>query len=124
MSRAAVKKITLDLTQALPLWETLLAAHSLEEQVEIVKAIYLTVQQHAKRNKKGMAALQKDYLKKMAELLAQQVPGADIGYLVLQAISLPSPKQIDPIVTPLFKPCDSARTYPGPCPVRDPSVWF
>jgi len=103
------QKITLDLTQALPLWETLLAAHSLEEQVEIVKAIYLTVQQHAKRNKKGMAALQKDYLKKMAELLAQQVPGADIGYLVLQAISLPSPKQIDPIVTPLL----NRATQPG-----------
>ena len=96
------QKITLNQSLALPKWETLLADCPPVEQVEIVKAIYLTMQQHAKRNKKGMVALQRSYLKKMAELSAQQVAGADVGYVILSAIASPDAEKLDPVVMPLL----------------------
>ncbi|MGB3291919.1 MAG: tetratricopeptide repeat protein [Phormidesmis sp.] len=85
------EKITLNLKKAQPQWEKLLQSHAPADQVEITKAIYLLIQQHAKRNKKGMAALQSDYLQKMIELSQQQAPEADIAHLMLLAIrSTPS----------------------------------
>ena len=96
------QKITLNQSQANAQWEKLLAAHTATEQVEIVKAIYLTVQQHGKRNQKGMVALQRSYLNKMAQLLEQQVSGADVGYVMLSAIASPDPKKLEPIVAPVL----------------------
>lgn len=80
------EKITLNQEKALPQWETLLNSQPPAEQVEIVKAIYLLIQQHAKRNKKGMTALQSSYLQKIAELSQQQIPGADVAHLMLLAM--------------------------------------
>jgi hypothetical protein len=79
-------KITLNQAQAIPEWEALLAAHSPTEQVEIIKAIYFCIQQHAKRNQKGMANLQSSYFAKVIELSSQQVPGADVLHLMLLAV--------------------------------------
>lgn len=97
------QKITLDQEQAVAEWENFLAAHSPTEQVEIIKAIYLIVQQHAKRNQKGIVALQRSYLKKMADLSKQQVPGADVGYLLLQAIASTNPDATTKVVTAVLK---------------------
>ena len=46
------QKITLNQEKAVPQWAKLLAAHSPEQQVEIVKAVYFVIQQHAKRKQK------------------------------------------------------------------------
>jgi tetratricopeptide (TPR) repeat protein len=81
------QKVTLNQKKAVAEWQRLLESAAPAEQVEILKAVYLTLQQHAKRNQKGMKALQRSYLKQMADLSKQQVPGADVGYLLLQAIA-------------------------------------
>ncbi len=96
------QKIKLNQEKAVPQWEQLLGSSSPAEQVEIVKAIYLIIQQHARRNLKGMVALQRSYLSKLAELAAQQVPGADIAYLVISAIAHPTPETIKPIADPIL----------------------
>ncbi|MGB7249206.1 MAG: hypothetical protein WBC73_09725 [Phormidesmis sp.] len=88
------QKITLNLKKAVPQWATLLESHPPAEQVDIIQAIYLLVQQHAKRNKKGMAAFQSDYYNKLIELASQQVPGADIAQLVILAVRSPQPDQL------------------------------
>lgn len=100
------QKVTLDQKQALPKWDALLSSHPPEVQVEIVQAIYLIVQQHARRNKKGMAALQKSYLQKMADLSAAQVAGADVGHIMLQAIADSSAiaAVADPLLTRSVQP--------------------
>ena len=103
------QKITLNIKKATEQWEQLLAKQSPEDQVTALQAIYMMVQQHAKRNKKGMSALQKSYLKKIAELSAQQVPGADMAYVVLSAIATPSTDQLTPIITPIL----SRAAQPG-----------
>lgn len=103
------QKITLNIKKATAQWEKLLPEQSPEAQVESVKAIYMMIQQHAKRNKKGMSALQKSYLKEMAELSAQQVPGADIGYVMLSAIATPDTDRLTPIITPIL----SRAAQPG-----------
>ncbi|MGC1310500.1 MAG: tetratricopeptide repeat protein [Phormidesmis sp.] len=96
------QKITLNQKQAVPQWEALLASHSPAEQVEIIEAIYLIVQQHSKRNQKGIAALQKSYVKKIAALSSQQVPGADVAYLVILATASPAPGEITPTIEPIL----------------------
>ncbi len=88
------QKVTLDQEKAMPQWEKLLASHTPAEQVEMIKAIYLMVQQHAKRNKKGMAALQGSYYSKIIELAERQVAGADIAQLMILAVRSPQPTQL------------------------------
>ncbi|MEO1404039.1 MAG: hypothetical protein AAFV72_22695, partial [Cyanobacteria bacterium J06635_1] len=84
------QKITLNQEKAVPQWDELLGLHPPTDQVEIIKAVYWVIQQHAKRNKKGIAALQGRYLLKIADLAAQQVPGAGIAHLMVLALrSLP-----------------------------------
>ncbi|MEO0770350.1 MAG: hypothetical protein AAFY72_13135, partial [Cyanobacteria bacterium J06649_4] len=100
------QKITLNQKQAVSQWDALLAELSPAEQVEVIKAIYLIIYQHAKRNKKGMAALQSSYLAKITELSSQQVPGADIVHLML--VGLRSPDRIGPVAENLL----SRATYP------------
>ena len=84
------QKITLNLEKAMPQWEKLLAAHSPEQQVEIIKAVYFVIQQHAKRNKKGIKALQGSYYNKIIALAAQQVPGSNIAQLMLLVMQQPT----------------------------------
>ncbi len=92
------QKVTLNVEKAVPQWEKLLNDHSPDQQVEIIEAIYLIIQQYAKRNKKGIAALQKSYLAKIADLSAQRVPGADLVHLVILAVRSPSPTRTHPVV--------------------------
>jgi hypothetical protein len=102
------QKVTFDHSQAIPQWEALLAASSPAEQVEVIKAIYLTVQQHAKRNQKGVAALQSNYLSKMAALSSQQLPGADVAHLMIMAMRA-SDKQLTAAVEAILR----RATQPG-----------
>lgn len=92
------QKVTLNVEKAVPRWEKLLNDHLPEQQVEIIEAIYLTIQKYAKRNKKGIAALQKSYLAKIADLAAQRVPKADLVHLVILAVRSPSPERTHPVV--------------------------
>lgn len=96
------QKITLNQEKAIPQWEQLLSSSSPAEQVEIVKAVYLITQQHARRNQKGMVALQRSYLSKLAELSAQQVLGADVGYLMISVIAQPTPEKIKTVAEPIL----------------------
>ncbi len=92
------QKVTLNVEKASSQWEKLLSAHSPDQQVEIIEAIYLIIQQHAKRNKKGIAALQKGYVSKIADLAAQRVPNADLVHLMITAVRSPSPERSHPII--------------------------
>ena len=105
------QKITLNQKKAVAEWKRLLETCESAEQVEILKAVYLTVQQHAKRNQKGMKALQRSYLKQMVDLSKQQVPGADVGYLLLQAIATANSDETTKVVdTVLRRSTDPSKT--------------
>lgn len=105
------QKITLNLEKAVPKWEALLAAHSPAVQVEIIKAVYFGVQQHAKRNKKGIARLQGDYFAKIIELSSQPVPGAVVAHLMLLAVrSLPPERLTIAVAAALGRTAQPANT--------------
>jgi tetratricopeptide (TPR) repeat protein len=76
------QKISLDLEVAVPQWDELLRSHSPSEQVEILKAIYLVIQQHARRNQKGVTAQQNRYAQQIFELIPT-VPEANLAHLML-----------------------------------------
>ncbi|WP_228021458.1 hypothetical protein [Vasconcelosia minhoensis] len=96
------QKVALNQVQAVPQWEELLRSHPPVEQVEIIKAIYLVLQQHARRNQKGMVALQANYLDKIAQLSSQQVPGADIAYLMILALRTTPQDQLEPVAAQIL----------------------
>ena len=76
------QKISLDLDAAVRRWDDLLRSHSPREQVEILQAIYLVIQQHARRNQKGVTAQQSRYAQQIAELIPA-VPEANLAHLML-----------------------------------------
>ncbi|MEB3213620.1 MAG: tetratricopeptide repeat protein [Leptolyngbyaceae bacterium] len=76
------QKITLNQKKATAQWDELLRSHSPADQVDILKAIYLVVYHHARRNKKGMSALQSQYFQKLIDLKAD-TPEAMQAHLVL-----------------------------------------
>lgn len=76
------QKISLDLETAVPQWDELLRSHSPSEQVEILKAIYLVIQQHARRNQKGIVAQQNRYAQQIFDLIPT-VPEANLAHLLL-----------------------------------------
>ncbi|TVQ05803.1 MAG: hypothetical protein EA368_18575 [Leptolyngbya sp. DLM2.Bin27] len=91
------QKISLDLEAAVPQWDELLRSHSSGEQVEILKAIYLVIQQHARRNQKGITAQQNRYAEQIVDLIAT-VPEANLAYLVLLPLKHPSGNRLEAAV--------------------------
>lgn len=89
------QKIALDREKAASQWDELLQAQSPGERVEVLKAIEWVIQQHAKRNRKGMAALQDKYRRKIAELASRQVPGADVALLASLGMRAPPREQLE-----------------------------
>ena len=96
------QKITLNQEKAVPQWNALLASQTSVEQVEMIQAIYLIIQQHAKRNKKGMAKLQSSYLNKIIELSSQQLPGADVVHLMMMGLRSPQSEKLDEVAVSLL----------------------
>ena len=92
------QKITLNQEKAVPQWDELLQSHSPTEQVEILQAIYLVIQQHAKRNKKGIAALQSRYSQAIFALILE-VPEAALAHLTLLPLKNLSPDRLAIAVT-------------------------
>ena len=78
-------KITLDSETAAARWDELLKRHPSDVQVSILQAIVLVVQNHAKRNKKGIKALQDRYQNQLMAL-AKTLPEADIAHKALLVI--------------------------------------
>ena len=79
------QKITLNQAIAVPQWDQLLQSVSPEEQVDCLTAIYIAVQNHARRNKKGIAALQSGYDQQIFALIPE-VPKAALAHLMLLPI--------------------------------------
>ena len=79
------QKITLNQAIAVPQWDQLLQSVSPAEKVDCLTAIYIAVQNHAKRNKKGIAALQSRYDQQIFALIPE-VPKAALAHLMLLPI--------------------------------------
>ncbi|MGK7888785.1 MAG: hypothetical protein AB4042_05580, partial [Leptolyngbyaceae cyanobacterium] len=79
------QKITLNQPQATEVWDKMLDRHSADIQVEILQAVSLMVHNHARRNKKGMKALQNKYQTKLLELV-ETSPAANVAYGLLLVI--------------------------------------
>jgi len=88
------QKISLDLEAAVPPWDDLLRSHPPSQQVEILKAIYLVIQQHARRNQKGITAQQSRYAQQIFDLIPT-VPEANLAHLLLLPLKNPSSKRLD-----------------------------
>jgi tetratricopeptide (TPR) repeat protein len=91
------EKISLDLEKAVPQWDELLRSHSPREQVDILQAIYLVIQNHARRNQKGITAQQNLYLQRIFELIPE-VPEASLAHLMLQPLKNPSGERLALVV--------------------------
>ena len=76
------QKITLNQEKAVPKWDQLLESISPQEQVDTLQAIYLVIQNHARRNKKGISALQSRYSQEIFALIPE-VPAANLAHLAL-----------------------------------------
>ncbi|TVP65678.1 MAG: hypothetical protein EA342_14015 [Leptolyngbya sp. LCM1.Bin17] len=87
------QKITLNQEIAVPQWDQLLRSHPPEAQVDILQAIYWVVQQHARRNKKGIAALQSRYFQQIIELKTT-VPAAALAHLMILPLRNVSPERL------------------------------
>jgi len=92
------QKISLDLEAAVLRWDDLLRSHSPAEQVEILKAIYLVIQQHARRNQKGVTAQQSRYAQQIFELIPT-VPEASLAHLMLLPLKNLSAERLAAAVT-------------------------
>ncbi|NJL44750.1 MAG: tetratricopeptide repeat protein [Leptolyngbyaceae cyanobacterium SM2_3_12] len=92
------QKVSLDLEAAVPQWDELLRSHSPQEQVEILKAIYLVIQQHARRNQKGISALQNRYSQQIFAL-TPTVPEASLAHLMLLPLKNLSAERLELAVT-------------------------
>ncbi|NCJ08464.1 tetratricopeptide repeat protein [Synechococcales cyanobacterium C] len=102
------QKITLDQEKAVKRWDALLKESSSADQVEVLKAIYLVVQQHARRNQKGISALQGRYAQQLSHLTAE-VPAANIAHLMLLALKNSAPDQLEAALTMALR----RSTQPG-----------
>ncbi|MEO0458265.1 MAG: tetratricopeptide repeat protein [Cyanobacteria bacterium P01_A01_bin.114] len=102
------QKITLNQEKAVPQWDKLLQAHGPTDQVEILKAIYLIIQQHARRNQKGMAALQSRYAQQIADLTTE-VREAELAHLMLLPLKKLSADRLKMAVTAAL----NRATQPG-----------
>lgn len=76
------QKVTLNQAIAVPQWDQLLASVSAEEKVDCLTAIYIAVQTHARRNKKGIAALLSRYSQDISALIPEE-PKAALAHLML-----------------------------------------
>ena len=76
------QKIGIDLEAAVADWDQLLASHDPSQRVDILTAIYLVMQQHGRRNQKGLTAQQSRYAQQIFELIPT-VPEANIAHLML-----------------------------------------
>jgi len=76
------QKITLNQAIAVPQWDQLLQSVSPEEKVDCLTAIYIAVQNHARRNQKGITALQSGYDQQIFALIPE-VPKAALAHLML-----------------------------------------
>ncbi|MCM1984018.1 tetratricopeptide repeat protein [Lyngbya confervoides] len=82
---SSAQKVTINQSQALSQWDELLRSHPPQIQVDILKAIYLVIQQHARRNQKGITALQGHYAKQLVDLM-DEVPQARRAHLMILAL--------------------------------------
>lgn len=85
-------KITLNQEKAVPQWDKLLESISPQEQLDTLQTIYLAIQNHARRNKKGIAALQSRYSHEIFELIPE-VPEANLAHLALLPLKKLSEEQ-------------------------------
>jgi Flp pilus assembly protein TadD len=85
------KKVAFDHQVATTQWQALVKAHDPEQQVEILKAIYWMIQKHAKRNRKGVAALQSELFLQICAL-AERVPAALEARLMLLSVRVSNAK--------------------------------
>lgn len=92
------QRVNFDLTAAGTQWDELLRSHPPETQIEILKAIYLVIQQHARRNQKGVMAQQARYAQKIFELIPA-VPGANLAHLMLLPLKKLSDERLAAAVT-------------------------
>ncbi|MGB3309731.1 MAG: tetratricopeptide repeat protein [Nodosilinea sp.] len=92
------QKISLDLEAAVPKWDELLRSHSPSEQVEILKAIYLIIQHHARRNQKGIVAQQNRYAQQIVDLIGT-APEANLAHLTLLPLKSLSAERFESAVT-------------------------
>ena len=102
------QKITLNQAIAVPQWDQLLQSVSAEEQVDCLTAIYIAVQNHARRNKKGIAALQSRYDQQLFALIPE-VPKAALAHLML----LPLKKLSDERLAIAVQAALARSTQPG-----------
>jgi tetratricopeptide (TPR) repeat protein len=91
-------KITLKQTSAQRDWDEALRSHSPLEQVSMLKAICLAIQLYARRNKKGITALQNRYHQQLFQL-GSEVPAAFAAHLVIHAVKLADEKHLAGPVT-------------------------
>lgn len=88
------QKIGFDVSQAMAAWDALLKDSTPQQQVDILMAIYLVIQQHSRRNQKGVTSLQSRYAQQLFAL-ATEIPAANIGYLTLLGLKNPSPDHLE-----------------------------
>jgi len=92
------QKITLNQEQAVPQWDQLLQSTTPEAKVDILTVIYLVVQNHARRNKKGIAAMQSRYGQQISALIPE-VPRAALADLMLLPLKKLSQERLEIAVT-------------------------
>lgn len=92
------QKVGLDLEAAVADWDTLLANHAPNQQVDILTAIYLVMQQHGRRNQKGVTAQQSRYAQQIFELIPT-VPEANLAHLMLLPLKKLSKERLAHAVT-------------------------
>ncbi len=91
---SASQKISFDISQGIAAWDDLLKDSTPQQQVDILMAIYLVVQQHSRRNQKGVTSLQSRYIQQLSAL-ATEIPAARLGYLTLLPLKTPSPDRLE-----------------------------
>lgn len=101
-------KITLNQEKAVPQWDQLIESSPDQAKVDTLQAIYLVIQNHAKRNKKGIAALQSRYTQEIFALIPT-VPEANLAHLVL----LPLKKLSDERLSIAINASLGRSTQPG-----------
>ncbi|MGK7888336.1 MAG: tetratricopeptide repeat protein [Leptolyngbyaceae cyanobacterium] len=103
---STAQKITLNQKHATTVWDKMLQQHSVQVQVEMLQAISIMVHTYARRNKKGMKALQDKYQIKLLDLVAQS-PEANIAYGLLLTIRGGSAKPLEMALNECLKRSDA-----------------
>ncbi|NEQ99753.1 MAG: hypothetical protein F6K30_24135 [Cyanothece sp. SIO2G6] len=100
------QKITLNQKQATGGWDNLLKRHSPPEQVAILLSISLMVHHYARRNKKGMKALQDKYQAQLLDLV-DTGPEANVAYGVLVVMRDATSPRVEKAIAECLKRSDN-----------------